>query len=90
MPEGGKEPVWIVSLVNVSGVSVGEVQIGAKSGSVHRKAWTENKGISSNEKTVQRVSKKSAPAKSETRNSQNRGTKRQQQAGDQEDAAICY
>lgn len=39
MPSESEEPVWIVSLLRAGGVRVGEVQIGAESGRVLRKAW---------------------------------------------------
>lgn len=39
MPAGSSEPLWLVTLVGKDGDAVGEVQVGAKSGVVWRKAW---------------------------------------------------
>ena len=39
MPTGSKQPLWVVTLVGKGGVAVGEVQVGANTGVILRKAW---------------------------------------------------
>ena len=63
MPAESREPLWVVTLVRQNGDAVGEVQVGAKTGVVLRKAWQ----VPGPRATVTRTKSAANPANSASR-----------------------